>query len=61
MTLADIIKSNSWLSVKLTLEKLFPDQNEFWDDYEKMTPGEKEKNTYTWDEVKERFKKKDND
>ncbi len=36
MTLSEIIKSSSWLSVKLTLEKLFPDQNEFWDDYEKV-------------------------
>ena len=27
------------------------------DDYDKMTPEEKEKNTYSWDEVKERFKK----
>ncbi len=36
MTLSEIIKSNSWLSVKLTLEKLFPDQEEFWDDYEKV-------------------------
>lgn len=25
------------------------------DDYEKMSPEEKKKNTYTWDEVKERF------
>ena len=36
MTLSEIIKSNSWLSIKLTLEKLFPDEQEFWDDYEKV-------------------------
>lgn len=36
MTFAEIIKSQSWLSIKLTLEKLFPDQSEFWDDYEKV-------------------------
>jgi len=36
MTLADILKSHSWLSVKLTLEKLFPDQGEYCDDYEKV-------------------------
>lgn len=36
MILSDIIKSNSWLSVRLTLEKLIPDQEEFLDDYEKV-------------------------
>ena len=36
MTFADIIKSQSWLSVKMTLEKLFPDQSEFCEDYEKV-------------------------
>lgn len=36
MTFVEIIKSQSWLSVKLTLKKLFPDQSEYWDDYEKV-------------------------
>ncbi|MEX0981077.1 MAG: DUF6557 family protein [Bacteroidales bacterium] len=36
MTLAELIKSHSWLSVKLTLEKMFPDQDDLWDDYEKV-------------------------
>ena len=36
MTFADIIKSQSWLSVKMTLERLFPEQSEFWDEYEKI-------------------------
>lgn len=36
MTLSEIIKSNAWLSVKLTLERLFPDQHELLDDYEKV-------------------------
>jgi len=54
--LIDIIKSNAWLSVKLTLEKLYPDQSECWDDYEKVfhqlqTMQPKESNTtieVTW-------------
>lgn len=36
MTLAELIKSHSWPSVKLTLEKMFPDQDDLWDDYEKV-------------------------
>lgn len=36
MTLFELIKSNAWLSVKFTIGKLFPDQHEFADDYEKM-------------------------
>ena len=34
MTLIDLIKSNAWLSVKFTLEKLYPDQRMLMDDYE---------------------------
>jgi len=36
MTLDQLIKSHSWLSVKLTLESLFPDQNNLMDDYERI-------------------------
>jgi hypothetical protein len=36
MILFDLIKSNAWLSVKHTLEKLYPDQSECWVDYEKV-------------------------
>ena len=36
MTFADIIKSQSWLSVKMTLERLFLDESEYWDNYEKV-------------------------
>ena len=36
MTLSELIKSQAWLSIQLTLQKLFPDQEEYWDDYEKM-------------------------
>lgn len=36
MTLSELIKSHAWLSVQLTLQKLFPDQEEFLADYEKM-------------------------
>jgi hypothetical protein len=36
MTFVQLIKSHSWLSVKLTLERLFPDQNNLMDDYERM-------------------------
>ena len=39
MTFASSIKSQSWLNVKPTLEKLFPGQSEFWDDYEKVFYG----------------------
>lgn len=36
MTLEQLIKSYSWLSIKLTLEKLFPEQKNYIVDYEKM-------------------------
>lgn len=36
MTFADIIKTHSWLSVKMTLERLFTDQSDFSCDYEKV-------------------------
>ncbi len=35
-TFNQLIKSHSWLSVKLTLERLFPDQNNLMDDSERM-------------------------
>ncbi len=36
VSLFDLIKTNAWLSLKLTLQKLYPDQEEYLDDYEKM-------------------------
>ena len=36
MKLNDLIKSNSWLSVELTLLKLYPDQIEMVDEYRKV-------------------------
>ncbi|MDA3892264.1 MAG: hypothetical protein PF517_11430 [Salinivirgaceae bacterium] len=36
MTLSELIKSHAWLSVALTLQKLFPDHDEYMADYEKM-------------------------
>ena len=36
MTLAELIKSHAWLSVKSTLLNMFPDQDDLWDDYEKV-------------------------
>lgn len=35
-TFVQLIKSHSWLSVKLTLERLFPEQDNLMDDYERM-------------------------
>lgn len=35
-TFNNLIKSNSWLSVKLTLDRLFPEQNNLMDAYERM-------------------------
>ncbi len=34
MTFAELVKSNAWLSVKMVLSKLHPDQEEFMDDYQ---------------------------
>lgn len=36
MTFEELIKSNAWLSVKMVLTKLFPDQEEFMDDYQSV-------------------------
>ena len=36
MTFDQLIKSHSWLSVKFTLERLFPEQINLMDDYERM-------------------------
>jgi hypothetical protein len=36
MTFSEIIKSNTWLSVLHTLERLFPDQKDLMEDYEKV-------------------------
>ncbi len=36
MTLVELIKSHAWLSIQLTLQILFPDQEEYMEDYEKM-------------------------
>jgi len=36
MTFAELIKSNAWLSVKMILSKLHPDQEEFMDDYQHL-------------------------
>ena len=36
MTFAELIKSNAWLSVKMVLTKLHPDQEEFMDDYQRV-------------------------
>ncbi len=36
MTFAELIKSKAWLSVQMILLKLFPDQEEFIDDYQNV-------------------------
>jgi len=36
MTFAELVKSNTWLSVKMVLTKLFPDQEEFLGDYQSV-------------------------
>jgi hypothetical protein len=36
MTFQQLLKSHSWLSIKMTLEKLFPEQENLLEDYEKM-------------------------
>lgn len=36
MTFADLIKSNAWLSVKMVLVNLYPDQEEFMVEYERV-------------------------
>ncbi len=36
MTFVELIKSNAWLSVKMMLTKLHPDQEEFMDDYQRV-------------------------
>ncbi|ASB50582.1 DUF6557 family protein [Alkalitalea saponilacus] len=35
-TFGQLVKSHSWLSIKLKLETLFPDQNDLLDDYENV-------------------------
>jgi hypothetical protein len=36
MTFDQLIKSNTWLSVKITLDRLFPEQNNLLNNYERM-------------------------
>jgi hypothetical protein len=65
MKLFEIIKSYNWLSIELTLVRLYPDQGTMVDyyrnvfeKYKKLTKEEKEEKSITLDELKRRLNKK---